>query len=176
MPFLTALRSKDDRCWILRLWPRNFVIISESLAANLEKVRQTSVWQTVPRIWFIWLWYLSFCLTYKSKSLRNNKNQNFRTVCHTEVCLTFSRLAANLSEMITKFRSRSLRIQHQSSFDLNGLKTGTRKYWWEVWILGRGCKKTKCPQQWGVCLKSKIGLGNIYLVCRQNVFGLMNMC
>ena len=24
------------------------------------------------------------------------------------------------------------------------------KYWWEVWILGRGLKKTKCPQQWGV--------------------------
>ena len=26
------------------------------------------------------------------------------------------------------------------------------KYWWEVWILGRGCKKTKRPQQWGVCI------------------------
>ena len=22
--------------------------------------------------------------------------------------------------------------------------------WWEVWILGRGCEKTKHPQQWGV--------------------------
>ena len=38
-------KSKDDWCWILRLRPRKFVIISESLAANLEKVRQTSVWQ-----------------------------------------------------------------------------------------------------------------------------------
>ena len=32
------LRSKDDRCWILKLRPWNFVTISESLAANLEKV------------------------------------------------------------------------------------------------------------------------------------------
>ena len=64
-PSLRPLRSKYVRCWILRLWPRNFAIISESLAANLEKVRQTSVWQTVPKFWFIWLWYLSFCITYK---------------------------------------------------------------------------------------------------------------
>ena len=40
-PFLRPLRSKDNRCWILRvlrLQPPNFVIISESLAANLKKV------------------------------------------------------------------------------------------------------------------------------------------
>ena len=35
-----------------------FVIGYESLAANLEKVRQTSVWQAVPKFWFIWLCYL----------------------------------------------------------------------------------------------------------------------
>ena len=34
-----SLRSNDDRCWILRLWPRNFAIIPESLAPQLEKVR-----------------------------------------------------------------------------------------------------------------------------------------
>ena len=55
-------------------------------------------------------------------------NQNFGTVCHTEVCLTFSRLAAKLSEMIAKFRGRSLKIQHQLSFDLNGLKNGPTKH------------------------------------------------
>jgi hypothetical protein len=55
-------------------------------------------------------------------------NQNFETICHTEVCLTFSRLAAKLSEMIAKFLGRSLKIQHRSSFDLNGLENGTRKY------------------------------------------------
>ena len=38
-----AIEVKGVRCWILRLQPRNFVIISESLAANLEKVRQASV-------------------------------------------------------------------------------------------------------------------------------------
>ena len=80
-------------------------------------------------------------------------NHNFGTVCHTEVYLTFSRLAAKLSEMIANFWGCSLKIQPQSSFDLNGLKNGTHKYlkianysksskyWWEVWILGRGRKK-----------------------------------
>ena len=51
-------------------------------------------------------------------------NQNFGTVCHTEVCLTFSRLAAKLSEMITKFQGHSLKIQPPSSYDLNSLKNG----------------------------------------------------
>jgi hypothetical protein len=68
---LRPLRSKNDPGWILRLWP--FAIISESVAANLEKVRQTSVWQTFPKFWFIWLWCLSFCNTYKCMSLRNIK-------------------------------------------------------------------------------------------------------
>ena len=82
-PFLRPLRSKDDWCWVLRLRPWNFVIISESLAANLEKARQTSVWQTVPKFWFIWLWHLSFCITYKSKSLRNNKkDKQIRILAH----------------------------------------------------------------------------------------------
>ena len=42
-------------------------------------------------------------------------------VC-TEVCHTFSRLAANLSEMVTIFGSHRLKIKHRLSFDLNGLK------------------------------------------------------
>ena len=54
-------------------------------------------------------------------------NQNFRTISHTEVCLTFSRSAAKLSGMITKFRGCSLKIQHRSSFDLNGLKNDLTK-------------------------------------------------
>ena len=44
-------------------WPWNFLDSSESLNANL----------LIPKFWFIWLWYLSFCITYKSKSLRNKK-------------------------------------------------------------------------------------------------------
>ena len=64
----------------------------------------------------------------QKESYQSQINQNFENVCHTEVCLTFSRLAAKLSEMITKFGGRSLKIQHRSSFDLNGLKNGTREY------------------------------------------------
>ena len=51
-------------------------------------------------------------------------NQNYGTVCHTEVCLTFSRLGAKFSGTIAKFQGRSLKIQHQLSFDLNNLKNG----------------------------------------------------
>ena len=54
-------------------------------------------------------------------------NQNFGTIW-TEVCLTFSRLAAKLSEIIAKFRGRNLKIQHRTSFDLNGLKNGFANY------------------------------------------------
>ena len=54
--------------------------------------------------------------------MQSQINQNFGTICHTEICLTSSRLAAKLSEMIAKFRGRSLKIQHWSSFDLNDLE------------------------------------------------------
>ena len=65
------------------------------MTANLQKVRQTSV----------------------------QINQNFGTVCHTEDCVTFLRLAAKLSKMITNFWGCNLKIQHRMSVDLNGLKS-----------------------------------------------------
>ena len=119
--FLRPLRSKDVRCRVVRLQPQKFVIVYESLATNLEKV-----WQMVSKFW---LWYLSFCITYKSLwgIIKKTKNQNFGTVCHKEVCLNFSRLAAKFSEMITTFWGRALKIQHRKSFDLNGLKNGLTK-------------------------------------------------
>ena len=58
------------QCWILRLQPRNFIIISESWAANLEKVRHTSVWQIVPKFWFICLFIVSQRLTIVSNVTR----------------------------------------------------------------------------------------------------------
>ena len=52
--------------------------------------------------------------------------------------------------MITKFQGHSLKIQHWSSFDLNNNtckyfqiasnQCKSSKYWWNVWILGRGHK------------------------------------
>ena len=81
-------------------------------------------------------------------------NQNFGTVCHTEVCLTFSRLATKLSEIIAKFRGCNLKIQHWTSFDLNGLKNSSAKYlkncikllffskdWYDVYIYCWGASK-----------------------------------
>ena len=57
--------------------------------------------------------YLSFLLLLKDLLLygmqkekyESQINQNFATVCHTEVFLTFPRLAAILSEMMTNLRS-----------------------------------------------------------------------
>ena len=69
----------------------------------------------------IYFTLISFFLHYLEESLRTKK-KNFGTVYHTEVCLTFSRLAAKLSGVIAKFRGCSLKIHHKSSFDLNGLK------------------------------------------------------
>jgi hypothetical protein len=57
-------------------------------------------------------------------TIKETNKSDFETVCCTEVFLTFSRLAAKLSEMIAKFQWRSLKIQHPSSFDLNSLKNG----------------------------------------------------
>ena len=51
-------------------------------------------------------------------------NQNFGTICHTEVCLTFLRLGAKLSGTIAKFKGCSLKIQHRLSLELNDLENG----------------------------------------------------
>ena len=86
-PFLRPLRSKDVRCWIFRLQPRTFVIFSESLAANFQKDRQSFVWQTVPKVWFICLFYCS-SKTYSCKYIMQKEryqsqiNQNFETIFH----------------------------------------------------------------------------------------------
>ena len=83
------------------------------------------------------------------------------------ICLTFSRLAAKLSEMITKFQGCSLKIQHWLSFDLNHLKNSPSfnfknslksMHLFQRLMGGMNCRyrdrtKTKCPKQWGV--KSK---------------------
>ena len=164
-PFLRPLRSKTIQCWILRLQLWNFTIISESLAANLEKVRQMSVWQTVPKFWFIWLWYLSFCITYVSLcgTTKKQKIQNFGTVCHTEVCITFLRLAAELSELAKKIMKLQPQVQPRTSFDPNGLKNSPFKHFesslksmhlsqkfMRGMSRGRDRTKSKWPKQWGV--------------------------
>ena len=52
--------------------------------------------------------HISFCITLKKSTVRyeileSQINQNFGTVCHTKVYLTFSRLGAKLSGSIEKF-------------------------------------------------------------------------
>ena len=81
--FLNILQSRfwGRWCWmkfgllVLRLWPQKFVIIFESLAADLKKVRQTSIWQTVPDFWFICLFYCS-SKTYNANAKRKISMSN----------------------------------------------------------------------------------------------------
>ena len=69
--FLWFFRSNDFRGWILRFRPQIFLVKSEKLAPNLENVRQTSVWQTVSKFWFICLFYSS-CKSPKSQNSTSN--------------------------------------------------------------------------------------------------------
>ena len=75
-------------------------------------------------------------------------------------------MAAKLSEMITKFRGHSLKIQHWSSSMASKMalsyisKIASNQFicskdWWKVWIVGRDHTKTKCPMQWGVLGEKK---------------------
>ena len=54
------------------------------------------------------LFFVSFLLFLKEEEMQKERyqsqiDQNFGTVCHTEVCLTFLRLAAELSELAKIF-------------------------------------------------------------------------
>ena len=93
----------------------------------------------------------------QKEKYQSQLNQNFGTVCHTEVCPSFSRLAAKLSEIITKFRGRNLKIQIKCSLTSTGL-TKIFEYSlksmqiFQVLIGGMNfrekvAKKNKCPQQ-----------------------------
>ena len=69
--------------------------------------------------------------------------------------LTFPMLAAKLSEMITRFQAHNLKIQHPTMTSMASImawpnilkivstKCKSSKYWWDIWILGRGCKKNQ---------------------------------
>ena len=60
--FCWAIFEAIQRTFNVEYWGYDLEIIPECLAANLEKVWSTSVWQTVAKFWFIWLWYISFCI------------------------------------------------------------------------------------------------------------------
>ena len=104
---LRSLRS-NDLGWL------NFEVATSKVWHCFSKFgsspQKGKVRQTVPKFWFIWLCYIAFCITYMStvkfEILQSQKNQNFGTVCRTEVYLTFLRWGAKLEIMIFKI-SRS---------------------------------------------------------------------
>ena len=91
---------------------------------TLKKVRQTSVWQTVWKFWFNCLCNFSlrkdfiFGIVSNARGKKRSQiNQNFWTICHTEVCFTFSRVIAGFSELAENFLGQNLKINlyHYSS-------------------------------------------------------------
>ena len=113
-PFLRPLRSKDIWGWMLRLWPQNFLSSCESLAINFKKVRQTSVWQIFPKIWFFFFFLI---VHQRLITVRNISKSNKSGLWNH-----FLRLAAKVSELPKKFQGNSFKIQPRTSSDLNGLK------------------------------------------------------
>ena len=111
---------------------------------------------------FLWKAISIYFLIFRDfLGLKSIVDQNFGTICHTEVCLTFSKLAAKLSKLSKTFRGQA---QPRTLFDLNGLKNGLSKHFDSCLksmhlfqrLMGamncrkRSQKKTIRPQQWGV--------------------------
>ena len=93
--FLRPLRSKDDWGWILRQWPQNFVTFSESLAANLEKVRHDKWFQSSDLFDFdIFLFALLTSVSLWGTIKKTNKPEFWN----------FSRLAAKLDYNISRLQ------------------------------------------------------------------------
>ena len=63
----------------------------------------------------------------KRKILKSNKSELWNRLSYRGLPY-FLRLAAKLSEMITKFWGCNLKIQHRTSCDLNSLKKGLTKF------------------------------------------------
>ena len=120
-------------------------IISESLAVNLEKVRQSSVWQTVPKFWFILHWYLSLCNTYKNKTLRNNKKDKSAVRSENGSKILVPMVYLPISCMVTIFsrRCRHNRRHQPASWAAKQLIWGSKKWWW-----GRGLGSFSSQHDW----------------------------
>ena len=116
----------------------------------------------------------------QKERFQSQTNQNFVTVCHTEGCLTFSRLAAKLSEMITKFvviskcslTSMTSKTARPKFLKIASNQCKSSKYWWEVWTLGRGRKKTKRPQQLGAGAQKELFIVKIGQI-RNNIYQIL---
>ena len=120
MQLLTQILTSLGMC--LQLLVREFLQPHYSLDKGLSIYDVTNFLKILVQI----LIHLSFLLFLKDlllyvmqKEIHLNKiNQNFGTICHTEACITFSRLAAKLSGLAKKFRGRSLKIQPQPNISL----------------------------------------------------------
>ena len=124
MPFLRPLRSKDNRCWILRLQSRNFVIISESLAANLKYGRPLYYKRFQSSDWYVFSiapQRLSLVSNAKRKISKSNKSELWNRLSYRGLPYFF--------EITSQTFRNDYKIwwsQHQNStrlsLDLNGLK------------------------------------------------------
>ena len=118
--YLVKFRYSEKATTLLTAEDGFFLWFLPTLHSSYQSLEQMHWFEDIFKnfgsaVFEVWLWYLSFCITYKNKSLRNNKkrqkNRAFEPFVIQKVCLTFSRLAAKLSELAEKI----LRSQPQNS-------------------------------------------------------------
>ena len=108
--------------WILRLRPQKFVPFWK-LGCQPQKGKADKRFQSSDLFVF-------FIVPQRLGNAKRKISQitlNFGTICHTEVCLTFLRLAAKLSEMIANFRGCNLKLQRPIVIRLQQPKNGSAK-------------------------------------------------
>ena len=152
-PFLRPLRSIDVEFWGCDLKICNhfwkFGCQSWKSNANLCMTNSSKV-----------LIYLSKTYSCKwcKKRYQRQINQNFGTVCHTEVCLIFRGWHPNFQKWLQNFELTVSKFNIDHPLTSMASKTALpyiskiasnqcicSKDWWELWIVSRDRKKTKSP-------------------------------
>ena len=118
-----VLSSLSSPSWILRFRPWKFLANSKKLSANLENVRQASICQTVPKFWFICLFY-----SFSKKLIYWNAKGDMKSQTLEPFVIRRSASLFDFSELAKSCQDWNLKIKHWTSVDLNGLKNGTLKH------------------------------------------------
>ena len=94
--------------------------------------------------------FLNFCNTYKSKFFRNNKKDKWILLFwgwqpNFQKWLQNFEVAAGKFNLDRPLTSIASKMAHANILKIASNHSKSSKHWWEVWILGRGRKKTKRP-------------------------------
>ena len=107
-----SLRSNENRGWIFKAATSNFCNHSWNFSTSPRngKVDLCTTNGSIVLIYLTFLYFIFYCtlVSIAKGHLAKSNNQNYETVCRTEVYLTISRWEAKLSGMNAKVGGRSL--------------------------------------------------------------------